>query len=90
MCRRRDPARQLHEQRWQDDTAYAFEREAGTSRRVQLEHERAQLPFQHLHVPPGTVFVDALGSGATFTVDAEQKLSVRVPAHAVVILTNTP
>lgn len=83
----------LQRERWQDDTAYAFEREVGTSAAVvafNLSNAVRTLPLKNLHVPPGTTFVDALGSGATFTVDAAQQLAVRVPAHAVVILTATP
>ena len=80
-------------ERWQDDTAYAFERVHAASAAVvalNLSATERTLPLQHLHVAPGTTLVDALGSGLTVVVDAEQKLSVRVQAHSVVILTNPP
>jgi hypothetical protein len=83
----------VQRERWQDDTAYAFEREAGASAAVvaiNSSNTMRILPLQNLHVPAGTVLVDALGSGASFVVDADLKLAVRVPAHGVVILTNTP
>ncbi len=83
----------VQRERWQDDTAYAFEREVGTSAAVVAINSSNNvriLPLQNLHVPAGTVLTDALGSGATFVVDAELNLAVRVPAHGVVILTNTP
>lgn len=83
----------VQRERWQDDTAYAFEREAGTSAAVvafNLSGAERTLPLQHLHIPPGTMLTDALGSGQTATVDAAQQLSVRVPAHAAVILTTPP
>jgi alpha-amylase len=82
----------VQRERWQDETAYAFEREVGTSAAVvafNLSNAERTLPLQNLHVPAGSVFTDALGS-ATFTVGADVKLAVRVPAHGVVILTNTP
>ncbi len=81
----------LQRERWQDDTAYAFEREVGTSAAVvafNLSNAARTLPLQHLHAPAGTVLHDALGSGATATIGADGTLAVAVPAHGVVILTN--
>jgi len=78
-------------ERWQDDTTYAFEREVDASAAVvafNLGTTARTLPLQHLHVPVGTTFHDALGSGATATVDADQKLAVTIPPGAVVILTH--
>jgi alpha-amylase len=75
-------------ERWQDDTAYAFERVAGASVAVvafNLSREARTLTLRHLHVAPGTVLRDALGSG---TVTAGDELAVTVPAMSVAILTN--
>jgi len=76
-------------ERWQDDTAYAFEREAGTSAAIVAFNMSAMartLQLQHLHVPGGTAFHDAFDSGTTVTVDAGQNANVTVPARGVVIL----
>jgi alpha-amylase len=76
-------------ERWQDDTAYAFEREAGASTAVvgvNTSGTDRTLPLQHLHVPDGTVLHDRFGS-ATITVSGGT-LALVVPAHGAVILTN--
>jgi len=78
-------------ERWQDDTAYAFERESGGDAAVvafNLGTTTRTLPLAHMHVAAGTVLHDALGSGVTATVDAALNLSLAVPPRAVVILTN--
>jgi alpha-amylase len=79
----------VQHERWQDDTAYAFERVAGGSVAVvafNLGKDARTLPLRHVQAPAGTVLRDALGGG-TATVDGDA-LAVSVPAMSVVILTN--
>jgi glycosidase len=81
----------VQRERWQDDTAYAFERESGASAvvvAVNISGNQRTLPLVHLHVPAGTKLTDALGSGASFVVGADQAMAVTVPANSIVILTN--
>ena len=81
----------LQRERWQDDTAYAFEREAGTSAAVvafNLSDAERTLALDNLHVPAATTLHDALGSGATVTVGSDRRVAVTIPARSVMILTN--
>lgn len=78
-------------ERWQDDTAYAFEREAEGSVVVvgfNLSNAARTLPLQNLHAPAGTVLHDALGTGATATIDASLHLALAVPPRSVVVMIN--
>ena len=72
-------------ERWQDDTAYAFERgdsvlvvfnSAGTARTLALRTS----------IPPGSTLRDALGTTAGATVDGGGNVSVTIPARTVLVL----
>lgn len=80
----------VQRERWQDDTVYAFEREAGASAAVVAINIGAAARTLTLATgeTPGTVLVDALGSGATVTIGADRTVLVQLPARSVVVLTN--
>src|SRR5439155_18181404 len=67
-------------ERWQDNTAYAFERESGASTAVVVLNLAGEPRTFALHVtsPPGTVLHDSLGSAGSVTVGAGGEQSVTV------------
>jgi len=76
-------------ERWQDDTAYAFEREDGASAALVAFNTGGAtrtLALHDMHVPPGTAFHDALGGAASATVDGSGGTTVTIPPRTVLVL----
>jgi alpha-amylase len=77
-------------ERWQDDTAYAFERESGNSVALvtfNLGLTERTITMRHLHAPAGTVLTDALGGAASVRIGKDHSVTVTVPARSVLVLT---
>jgi alpha-amylase len=77
-------------ERWQDDTAYAFERESGDSVALvtfNLGAEARAITMQHMHAPAGTLLIDAMGGAASVRIGKDLSVTVTVPARSVLILT---
>jgi len=81
----------VQRERWQDDTAYAFERTLADSTDgaivgFNLSGGARTLSLQHLRIPAGTELVDALGGATAITVSPDGRAAVAIAANSAVIL----
>ena len=76
-------------ERWQDDTAYAFERTSGDSHAlvvINLGAEPRTLALHHLHAA-GAVLHDRLGHAGDLSIAGDGSATLTIPAHSAAAFT---